>query len=78
VRCNHTKQLPGFTATTLTDTTTGQQPGAPHTVQTTTPTGHTYTSHAPPLLPARQPNPPDHSQPDLSPLEHALTLALAA
>jgi len=68
VRCNHTKQLPGFTATTLT-----RQPGAPHTVQTTTPTGHTYTSQAPPLLPARPPTPPD-----LSPLEHALTLALAA
>src|SRR6476619_3847421 len=58
VRCNHTKQLPCFTATTLTDTTTGQQPGATHTVQTTTPTGHTYTSHAPPLLPARPPSPP--------------------
>jgi hypothetical protein len=69
VRCNHTKQLPGFTATTLTD----HQPGAPHTVQTTTPTGHTYTSHAPPLLPARQPE-----QEALSPLEHALALALAA
>jgi hypothetical protein len=80
VRCNHTKQLPGFTATTITDTDTtrGQQPGEPHTVQTTTPTGHTYTSHAPPLLPARPPSPPDHNQPDLSPLEHALTLALAA
>ncbi len=71
VRCNHTKQLPGFTATTV----TGPQPGAPHTVQTTTPTGHTYTSQAPPLLPAR---PPDPSPPDLSPLERALTLALAA
>ena len=44
-----------------------------HTVQTTTPTGHTYASHAPPLLPARQPEPAA-----LSPLEHALTLALAA
>ncbi len=79
VRCNHTKQLPGFTATTI----TGPQPGAPHTVQTTTPTGHTYTSHAPPLLPARPPRPPDPSPPDLSaldlsPLERALTLALAA
>lgn len=79
VRCNHTKQLPGFTATTI----TGPQPGAPHTVQTTTPTGHTYTSHAPPLLPARPPRPPDLSPPDLrapylSPLERALTLALAA
>lgn len=47
VRCNLTKQLPGFTATTV----TGEEPGAPHTVKTRTPTRHTYTSHAPPLLP---------------------------
>ena len=47
VRCNHTKQLPGFSATPITP----RQPGAPHTVRTTTPTGHIYTSHAPPLLP---------------------------
>ncbi|WP_020142828.1 HNH endonuclease signature motif containing protein [Terracoccus sp. 273MFTsu3.1] len=47
VRCNHTKQLPGFTAETL----RARQPGAAHAVRTTTPTGHTYTSHAPPLLP---------------------------
>ncbi|GAA2745759.1 HNH endonuclease signature motif containing protein [Terrabacter aerolatus] len=84
VRCNHTKQLPGFTATTdintHTDTITGRQLGAPHTVRTTTPTGHSYTSHAPPLLsglPPQQPRGP--AEPDmLSPLEHALTLALAA
>ncbi|WP_082591706.1 HNH endonuclease signature motif containing protein [Terrabacter sp. Soil810] len=49
VRCNHTKQLPGFTAETLPTC----QPGAPHAVRTTTPTGHTYTSHAPPLLPGQ-------------------------
>lgn len=49
VRCNHTKQLPGFTAATILT----RQPGAPHTVRITTPTGHTYTSHAPPLLPGQ-------------------------
>ena len=72
VRCNHTKQLPGFTATTITD----QQPGAPHTVRTTTPTGHTYTSHAPPLLPGLLPR--RQLTTALSPFERALTLALAA
>ncbi|WP_344254012.1 HNH endonuclease [Terrabacter carboxydivorans] len=84
VRCNHTKQLPGFTATTA----TAGQPGTPHTVRTTTPTGHTYTSQAPPLLPGLPPGPrpglsleqpPEPGEPDmLSPFEHALTLALAA
>jgi hypothetical protein len=54
VRCNHTKQLPGFAATTL----IRQQPGAPHSVTTTTPTGHAYTSHAPPLLPGLRPPSP--------------------
>ncbi|WP_256792513.1 HNH endonuclease [Terrabacter sp. Ter38] len=51
VRCNHTKQLPGFTAATVAT----RQPGAPHTVRTTTPTGHTYMSQAPPLLPGQLP-----------------------
>ena len=83
VRCNHTKQLPGFTATTLTDPgDQTRQPGAPHTVHLTTPTGHTYTSHAPPLLPGLTPTPPGdpaHAPPgQLSPLERVLTLALAA
>jgi hypothetical protein len=40
-RCNHAKQAPGWTAETL--------PGPRHTVRTTTPTGHRYTSTAPPL-----------------------------
>ncbi|NUT73000.1 HNH endonuclease [Pseudarthrobacter sp. C4D7] len=39
--CNHTKETPGWTATTTT--------GPRHTVATTTPTGHTYHSTAPPL-----------------------------
>ncbi|WP_330474096.1 HNH endonuclease [Terrabacter sp. C0L_2] len=80
VRCNHTKQLPGFTATTINDSAPGQQPGAPHTVRTTTPTGHTYTSHAPPLLPGllpEQPQGPAEPVP-LSLFERSLALALAA
>lgn len=42
--CNHAKQARGWTAR--------PRPGPVHTVQTTTPTGHTYTSTAPP---ARKP-----------------------
>jgi hypothetical protein len=38
--CNHAKQAPGWHAQ--------PRPGPRHTVQTTTPTGHTYTSTAPP------------------------------
>ena len=39
--CNHTKETPGWTAKPV--------PGPRHTVATTTPTGHTYHSAAPPL-----------------------------
>ncbi|GGH95107.1 HNH endonuclease [Arthrobacter liuii] len=39
--CNHTKETPGWTAKPI--------PGPRHTVATTTPTGHTYHSTAPPL-----------------------------
>ncbi|WP_328699839.1 HNH endonuclease [Arthrobacter sp. 8AJ] len=39
--CNHTKETPGWTAKAV--------PGPRHTVATTTPTGHTYHSTAPPL-----------------------------
>jgi len=39
--CNHTKENPGWAAQTI--------PGPRHTVATTTPTGHTYRSTAPPL-----------------------------
>jgi hypothetical protein len=42
-RCNQTKNLPGWSATVI-DPTQGR-----HTVRTTTPTGHTYDSVAPPL-----------------------------
>jgi hypothetical protein len=46
--CNHAKQAPGWTAEVI-DT-------APHTVATTTPTGHAYLSQAPPLVDARPDN----------------------
>ncbi|UKA66689.1 HNH endonuclease [Arthrobacter sp. FW306-05-C] len=39
--CNHAKETPGWTAKPV--------PGARHTVATSTPTGHTYHSTAPPL-----------------------------
>ncbi|WP_079595830.1 HNH endonuclease [Arthrobacter sp. P2b] len=39
--CNHTKENPGWTAKPI--------PGTRHTVETRTPTGHTYRSTAPPL-----------------------------
>jgi hypothetical protein len=50
--CNHTKETPGWTAHPI------QLPAAPaapaghnrrHTIELTTPTGHTYTSTTPPL-----------------------------
>ncbi|MFJ6537246.1 HNH endonuclease [Paenarthrobacter sp. NPDC091711] len=42
--CNHTKENPSWTATTLHGGTHGV-----HTLEITTPTGHTYQSKAPPL-----------------------------
>lgn len=72
VRCNHTKQLPGFTARTLEpsdalatapshhlrfDRAYPDHRQHRHTVELTTPTGHHYHSTAPPLLPGRQPDP---------------------
>jgi hypothetical protein len=39
--CNHTKELPGWK--------TRPRPGPRHTIEITTPTGHTYQSTAPPL-----------------------------
>ena len=39
--CNHTKEIPGWSAQ--------PRPGPRHTVQVTTPTGHSYWSTAPPL-----------------------------
>ncbi|MGO4857648.1 HNH endonuclease [Arthrobacter sp. 2MCAF14] len=48
--CNHTKELPGWTATTGRATTS---PGTRHVLHIRTPTGHTYRSTAPPLPGAR-------------------------
>ena len=39
--CNHTKELPGWSSR--------PRPGPRHTLEITTPTGHTYQSTAPPL-----------------------------
>ena len=52
--CNHAKQAPGWRAR--------PSPGAgPHTIETTTPTGHTYRSQAPPVLTIRDyPARPDY------------------
>jgi 5-methylcytosine-specific restriction endonuclease McrA len=41
--CNHAKQAPGWRAEAV------PNPGGRHRVRTTTPTGHVYTSTAPPL-----------------------------
>jgi hypothetical protein len=41
--CNHIKETPGWAAKTVT------RPGQRHSVETRTPTGHTYRSKAPPL-----------------------------
>jgi hypothetical protein len=41
-QCNHAKQAPGWTTRPL------DRPGGTHTVEITTPTGHTYRSQAPP------------------------------
>ena len=46
--CNYAKEAPGWRARTV-------RAGPRHTVRTTTPTGHSYDSTAPPLLPARVP-----------------------
>ncbi|MCU1538910.1 MAG: nuclease, partial [Humibacillus sp.] len=72
VRCNLVKEQPGWTATVLDpgpQTAQGHPPGAddglgtPHRVQITTPTGHTYHSTAPPLLPQAPPSAPAPDQP---------------
>jgi hypothetical protein len=47
--CNHTKELPGWK--------TQPRPGPRHTIEITTPTGHTYHSTAPPLPGTRLPEP---------------------
>ena len=57
--CNHAKQAPGWRAR--------PSPGAArHAVETTTPTGHTYRSQAPPLLDLRRGRPRSRPRRDLS------------
>lgn len=52
--CNYAKEAPGWRATTLARGPSPGEPHAPpHTVRTTTPTGHGYDSTAPPILPTR-------------------------
>jgi hypothetical protein len=52
--CNHAKEAPGWSAAVIDPGPTAARPGAPpHRVRTTTPTGHTHDSTAPPLLPTR-------------------------
>lgn len=46
VSCNHAKQAPGWRAR--------PSPGPGHTTETTTPTGHTYRSTAPPVIGLRR------------------------
>jgi hypothetical protein len=55
--CNYTKQAPGWTATPVPGPAgTGDAGDAGDAVEITTPTGHTYPSHPPPLPHAREPD----------------------
>jgi hypothetical protein len=50
-RCNYTKELPGWETELVPDPDRGRSSdGGRHRVRTTTPTGHTYESAAPPVL----------------------------
>lgn len=65
--CNYAKEAPGWRARTV-------RAGPGHTVRTTTPTGHSYDSTAPPLLPSRV-----RAGPTVSALEsHYAALLLSA
>jgi hypothetical protein len=54
--CNQTKTLPGWRAEVISPAPDGAPGG--HVVRTTTPTGHSYDSTAPPLLPGVRPRRP--------------------
>ena len=79
VACNLTKDLPGWSSR-VTDPGPTAGSSNPHTVQLTTPTGHTYVSAAPPVLPALIEPRLESGRPDesLSPLEAWLSERLAA
>jgi Domain of unknown function (DUF222) len=70
VRCNHTKQHPGWRTDVIHPHVVGD---ATHTVITTTPTGHRYRSTAPPVIAGQRPPGRDES-----PLERQYELLLAA
>ncbi|MBT2547967.1 HNH endonuclease [Arthrobacter sp. ISL-65] len=57
--CNHTKELPGWKAR--------PRPGPRHTIELTTPTGHTYRSTAPPLPGSGWPGTSEADRPGPSP-----------
>jgi Domain of unknown function (DUF222)/HNH endonuclease len=78
--CNYAKEAPGWSAATVHDgpspgVTPGSSPTPPHTVRTTTPTGHTYDSTAPPVLPSRS-RQPVRARPDIRSLEQWFTVLL--
>jgi 5-methylcytosine-specific restriction endonuclease McrA len=74
--CNYAKEAPGWHCTTLRRGPSPDEPHAPpHTVRTTTPTGHAYDSTAPPVLPTRAATGPPAAA---SALEHHLEQLLAA
>ena len=70
VRCNLTKQHPGWRTDVIHPHVVGD---LTHTVVTTTPTGHRYRSTAPPVVAGQRPPGPDES-----PLERHYELILAA
>jgi hypothetical protein len=84
VRCNQVKEQRGWRVRTVHPGPQSEE-GAPHTVAITTPTGHTHTSVAPPVLPGHRECPrekrvglataPAHP---LSPFERILTERLAS
>ncbi|WP_434992625.1 HNH endonuclease [Arthrobacter sp. Ld5] len=59
--CNHTKELPGWKATAPPGPRPDRGSSARHAITISTPTGHTYSSTAPPL-PGSRPNRTDHER----------------
>jgi hypothetical protein len=74
--CNYAKEALGSTERVLhtgpSSDPSRAGPAPPHTVELTTPTGHSYTSTSPPLLPSRVRRSPDQARPALTPLELVL------
>lgn len=80
--CNYAKEAPGWQSEVVSAGPSGTDPQAPaHTVRTTTPTGRTYLSTAPPVLASRiRGRPPGHQDAgsSASVLESHLAALLAA